>query len=184
MLSSLKGLNKQHCNPLVPECSVGCIPLLMHFFLFLFSWQTKDLPVQPERPSYPAPLFLSPCVSYGGCGMVLHCPDPRVHPVPLRAQKQQEQHSVRFPPSPVWVTRTLIFSQQGEHRCHHTAILSSNWICAFLVLLFNPDQDRIYFGKYSLSVTALRRKPGFFYICLLIKKKKWLFDWSLPDFLV
>ncbi|NWZ40662.1 TNIP3 protein, partial [Brachypodius atriceps] len=57
------------------------------------SSQTKDLPVQPERPSYPAPLFLSPCVSYGGCGMVLHYPDPRVHPVASRAQKQQEQRS-------------------------------------------------------------------------------------------
>ncbi|NXP92998.1 TNIP3 protein, partial [Passerina amoena] len=54
------------------------------------SSQTKDLPVQPERPSYPAPLFLSPCVSYGGCGMVLHCPDPRPHPVPRRAQQQQQ----------------------------------------------------------------------------------------------
>ncbi|NWW36011.1 TNIP3 protein, partial [Panurus biarmicus] len=53
------------------------------------SSQTKDLPVQPERPSYPAPLFLSPCVSYGGCGMVLHYPDPRVHPVPRRAQQQR-----------------------------------------------------------------------------------------------
>uniref|UniRef100_U3K115 TNFAIP3 interacting protein 3 n=1 Tax=Ficedula albicollis TaxID=59894 RepID=U3K115_FICAL len=51
--------------------------------------QTKDQPVQPERPSYPAPLFLSPCVNYGGCGMVLHCPDPRVHPVPHRAQQQR-----------------------------------------------------------------------------------------------
>ncbi|NWY25461.1 TNIP3 protein, partial [Pheucticus melanocephalus] len=54
------------------------------------SSQTKDLPVQPERPSYPAPLFLSPCVSYGGCGMVLHCPDPRAHPGPHRAQQQQQ----------------------------------------------------------------------------------------------
>uniref|UniRef100_A0A8C0VV79 TNFAIP3 interacting protein 3 n=1 Tax=Cyanistes caeruleus TaxID=156563 RepID=A0A8C0VV79_CYACU len=57
------------------------------------SSQTKDLPVQPERPSYPAPLFLSPCVHNGGCGMVLHYPDPRVHPVPRRAQKQQQQRS-------------------------------------------------------------------------------------------
>ncbi|NXV00038.1 TNIP3 protein, partial [Cettia cetti] len=55
------------------------------------SSQTKDLPVQPERPSYPAPLLLSPCANYGGCGMVLHYPDPWVHPVPRRAQKQQEQ---------------------------------------------------------------------------------------------
>ncbi|XP_030127869.4 TNFAIP3-interacting protein 3 isoform X1 [Taeniopygia guttata] len=57
------------------------------------SSQTKDLSLQPERPSYPAPLFLSPCVSYGGCGMVLHCPDPRAHPVRHRAQKQQQQRS-------------------------------------------------------------------------------------------
>ncbi|NWT78340.1 TNIP3 protein, partial [Lanius ludovicianus] len=56
------------------------------------SSQTKEFPVQPERPSYPAPLFLSPCVNYGGCGMVLHYPNPRVHPVPRRAQEQQQQH--------------------------------------------------------------------------------------------
>uniref|UniRef100_A0A8D2NK33 TNFAIP3 interacting protein 3 n=3 Tax=Zonotrichia albicollis TaxID=44394 RepID=A0A8D2NK33_ZONAL len=54
------------------------------------SSQTKDLPEQPGRPSYPAPLFLSPCVSYGGCGVVLHCPDPRAHPAPRRAQQQQQ----------------------------------------------------------------------------------------------
>ncbi|NXA80873.1 TNIP3 protein, partial [Thryothorus ludovicianus] len=57
------------------------------------SSQTKGLPVQPKRPSYPAPLFLSPCASYGGCGMVLPCPDPQVPPVPCRAQKQQQQCS-------------------------------------------------------------------------------------------
>ncbi|NXY23692.1 TNIP3 protein, partial [Atrichornis clamosus] len=51
--------------------------------------QTRDLPVQPERPSYPPRLFLSPCVNYGGCGMVLHYQDPQVHPVPCRAHKQQ-----------------------------------------------------------------------------------------------
>ncbi|NWW57470.1 TNIP3 protein, partial [Ifrita kowaldi] len=50
---------------------------------------SSQLPVQPERPSYPAPLFLSPCVNYGGCGMLLHYPDPRVHPVPRRAQQQR-----------------------------------------------------------------------------------------------
>ncbi|NWV22446.1 TNIP3 protein, partial [Origma solitaria] len=59
------------------------------------SSQTKDLPVEPERPRYPPPLFLTPCVNYGGCGMVLHYPDPRLHPVPCRAheQQQQQQHS-------------------------------------------------------------------------------------------
>ncbi|NXY64958.1 TNIP3 protein, partial [Callaeas wilsoni] len=55
--------------------------------------QLSKLSSQPKRPSYPAPLFLSPCVGYGACGMVLHCPDPRVHPVPRRAQEQQQQHS-------------------------------------------------------------------------------------------
>ncbi|NXL41480.1 TNIP3 protein, partial [Podilymbus podiceps] len=54
--------------------------------------QTKDLPVQSEKPSYPPPLFLSPCVNYGGCGLVLHCQDPRVRPGPRRAHEQQ-QHS-------------------------------------------------------------------------------------------
>uniref|UniRef100_A0A8B9ECT9 TNFAIP3 interacting protein 3 n=1 Tax=Anser cygnoides TaxID=8845 RepID=A0A8B9ECT9_ANSCY len=54
--------------------------------------QTKDLPVQSERPSYPPPLFLSPCVNYGNCGLVLHYQDPRVHPMSRRAQEQQ-QHS-------------------------------------------------------------------------------------------
>ncbi|NXD24194.1 TNIP3 protein, partial [Spelaeornis formosus] len=57
------------------------------------SSQTTKHPEQPERASYPAPLLLSPCVNYGGCGMVLHCPDPRVHPVPHRARKQQQQSS-------------------------------------------------------------------------------------------
>ncbi|KAM6205738.1 TNFAIP3-interacting protein 3 [Sarcoramphus papa] len=54
--------------------------------------QRKDLPVQSERPSYPPPLFLSPCVNYGSCGLVLHYQDPRVHPVSRRAHEQQ-QHS-------------------------------------------------------------------------------------------
>ncbi|XP_054679795.1 TNFAIP3-interacting protein 3 isoform X4 [Grus americana] len=54
--------------------------------------QTKDLPVQPEKPSYPPPLFLSPCVNYGNCGLVLHYQDPRVHPASRRAHEQQ-QHS-------------------------------------------------------------------------------------------
>ncbi|NXT65202.1 TNIP3 protein, partial [Chaetops frenatus] len=52
--------------------------------------QLSKLSSQLERPSYPAPLFLSPCVNYGGCGMVLPYPDPRVHRVPRRAQEQQQ----------------------------------------------------------------------------------------------
>ncbi|NWQ89264.1 TNIP3 protein, partial [Burhinus bistriatus] len=54
--------------------------------------QAKDLPVQSERPSYPPPLFLSPCVNYGNCGLLLHCREPRVPPAPRRAHEQQ-QHS-------------------------------------------------------------------------------------------
>ncbi|XP_074760494.1 TNFAIP3-interacting protein 3 [Athene noctua] len=54
--------------------------------------QTKDLPVQSERPSYPPPFFLSPCINYGRCGLVLHYQDPRVHPASRRAHEQQ-QHS-------------------------------------------------------------------------------------------
>ncbi|XP_009996879.1 PREDICTED: TNFAIP3-interacting protein 3 [Chaetura pelagica] len=53
---------------------------------------TKDLPIQSERPSYPSPLFLSPCVNYGSCGLVLHYPDPRAHPASHSAHEQQ-QHS-------------------------------------------------------------------------------------------
>ncbi|NXJ77034.1 TNIP3 protein, partial [Trogon melanurus] len=54
------------------------------------SSQTKDLPLQSEMPSYPPPLFLSPCVNYGSCGLVLHYQDPRVHPVSCRAHEQQQ----------------------------------------------------------------------------------------------
>ncbi|XP_048797242.1 TNFAIP3-interacting protein 3 isoform X3 [Lagopus muta] len=54
--------------------------------------QTKDIPVQSERLTYPPPLFLSPCVNYGSCGLLLHYQDPRVHRVSRRAQEQQ-QHS-------------------------------------------------------------------------------------------
>ncbi|NWI23621.1 TNIP3 protein, partial [Sula dactylatra] len=54
--------------------------------------QTKDLPVQSEKPTYPPPLFLSPCLNYGTCGLVLHYPDPRVHPASRKAHEQQ-QHS-------------------------------------------------------------------------------------------
>ncbi|NXG23701.1 TNIP3 protein, partial [Grallaria varia] len=53
--------------------------------------QAKDLPGQSERPSYPPPLFLSPCVNYGRCGVVLHYQD-RVPPAPCRAHEQQQQH--------------------------------------------------------------------------------------------
>ncbi|NXU13585.1 TNIP3 protein, partial [Pardalotus punctatus] len=49
------------------------------------SSQAKVFPVQPERS-----LFLTPAVGHGGCGMVLHYPDPREHPVPRRAQQQQQ----------------------------------------------------------------------------------------------
>ncbi|NXI37100.1 TNIP3 protein, partial [Galbula dea] len=56
------------------------------------NFQTKDLPVQSERPSYPPPLFLSPCANYGSCGLVLHCQDPQVHPVSHKVYEQQ-QHS-------------------------------------------------------------------------------------------
>ncbi|NXV99924.1 TNIP3 protein, partial [Fregetta grallaria] len=45
-----------------------------------------------RKPSYPPPLFLSPCVNYGSCGLVLHYQDPRVHPASRRAHEQQ-QHS-------------------------------------------------------------------------------------------
>lgn len=162
----MKDLSKQHCNLLVPEWSVGPIPLLMHLLLFLYSWQTKDLPVQPERPSYPAPLFLSPCVSYGGCGMVLHCPAPRAHPAPRRAQ-QQQQGSVRSPPSPVCDRDTDFLTACGPQvlsPCHPQQQLN---LC-FPSVLFSPDPDQIPFGKYFLSVTALRRKTGFLYICVLI----------------
>ncbi|OXB59546.1 hypothetical protein ASZ78_012481 [Callipepla squamata] len=58
----------------------------------LFLFHTKDIPVQSERLNYHPPLFLSPCVNYGSCGLVLHYQDPRVHPVSRRAQEQQ-QHS-------------------------------------------------------------------------------------------
>ncbi|NWH64210.1 TNIP3 protein, partial [Geococcyx californianus] len=54
--------------------------------------QTKDLQGQSERPSYPPPLFLSPCVNYGSCGLLLHYQDPQVHPMTRRTHEQQ-QHS-------------------------------------------------------------------------------------------
>ncbi|NXW59731.1 TNIP3 protein, partial [Eurystomus gularis] len=54
--------------------------------------QTKALPAQSERPTYPPPLFLSPCANYGNCGLVLHYQDPRVHPASRRTHEQL-QHS-------------------------------------------------------------------------------------------
>lgn len=98
------------------------------FFLALLNfWQTKDLPVQSERPSYPPPLFLSPCVNYGNCGLVLHYQDPRVHPMSRRAQEQQ-QHSVRFPPSPIsqghWFSHSVVTTEELTW-CYHTAVLIS-----------------------------------------------------------
>uniref|UniRef100_A0A8C5IQT2 TNFAIP3 interacting protein 3 n=1 Tax=Junco hyemalis TaxID=40217 RepID=A0A8C5IQT2_JUNHY len=54
------------------------------------SSQTKAVPAQPGRPSYPAPLLLSPCVGHGGCGMALPCPEPRAHAAPRSAQQQQQ----------------------------------------------------------------------------------------------
>ncbi|NXA06034.1 TNIP3 protein, partial [Sapayoa aenigma] len=53
--------------------------------------QLSKLNPQVGRPSYPPPLFLSPCVNYGRCGMVLHYQDPRVHPAHHRAQEQQQR---------------------------------------------------------------------------------------------
>ncbi|XP_071664194.1 TNFAIP3-interacting protein 3 isoform X4 [Patagioenas fasciata] len=52
--------------------------------------QTKDLPVQSERPSYPPSLFLSPCVNYGSCGLVLPYQDPQVHAASHRPSEQQQ----------------------------------------------------------------------------------------------
>ncbi|NWX01112.1 TNIP3 protein, partial [Caloenas nicobarica] len=54
--------------------------------------QTKDLPVQSERPSYPPSHFRSPCANYGSRGLVLHYQDPQEHPASRRPHEQQ-QHS-------------------------------------------------------------------------------------------
>ncbi|XP_053832249.1 TNFAIP3-interacting protein 3 isoform X1 [Vidua macroura] len=83
------------------------------------SSQTKDLPAQPERPSYPAPLFLSPCVSYGGCGMVLHCPDPRAHPVSHMVQQRSPDYQWYVPdqlPPDVQHKANDSFLEKGAHR--------------------------------------------------------------------
>ncbi|XP_014805477.1 PREDICTED: TNFAIP3-interacting protein 3 isoform X2 [Calidris pugnax] len=87
------------------------------------SSQTKDLSVQSERPSYPPPLFLSPCV--GSCGLVLHYPDPRLHPAPRRALEQQQRLSNspdyqwyvpdQFPPD-VQHKANDSSSEEGAHR--------------------------------------------------------------------
>ncbi|XP_035745536.1 TNFAIP3-interacting protein 3 [Egretta garzetta] len=84
--------------------------------------QTKDLPVQSERPSYPPPFFLSPCVNYGSCGLVLHYQNPQVHPASHRAREQQ-QHSPdyqwyvpdQFPPD-VQHKANDSSSEKGAHR--------------------------------------------------------------------
>ncbi|NWX96448.1 TNIP3 protein, partial [Nothoprocta ornata] len=43
-------------------------------------------------PSFPPPVFLSPCVNYGNCGLLLHYQDPRGHPK-SRGTREQQQHS-------------------------------------------------------------------------------------------
>uniref|UniRef100_A0A8B9M1V6 TNFAIP3 interacting protein 3 n=1 Tax=Accipiter nisus TaxID=211598 RepID=A0A8B9M1V6_9AVES len=85
--------------------------------------QTKNLLVQSEKPSYAPPLFLSPCVNYGSCGLVLHYQDPRVHPASHRACEQQQQHSPdyqwyvpdQFPPD-VQHKANDSSSEKGAHR--------------------------------------------------------------------
>ncbi|XP_054028482.1 TNFAIP3-interacting protein 3 [Dryobates pubescens] len=54
--------------------------------------QTKDLSLQSERPSYPPPLFISPCANHGSCGLVLHYQDPQVHPA-SRGAPEHQPHS-------------------------------------------------------------------------------------------
>ncbi|XP_030306741.1 TNFAIP3-interacting protein 3 [Calypte anna] len=51
--------------------------------------QMKDFLVQSERPSYPPPLYLSPRINYGNCGLVLHYQDPQAHGTSGRAHEQQ-----------------------------------------------------------------------------------------------
>ncbi|XP_052537581.1 TNFAIP3-interacting protein 3 isoform X2 [Tympanuchus pallidicinctus] len=77
--------------------------------------QTKDIPLQSERLTYPPPLFLSPCVNYGSCGLLLHYQDPRVHRVSRRAQEQQQHSTI----SGMFLTSFLqMFStrQRGKHQ--------------------------------------------------------------------
>ncbi|KAK2545995.1 Tnip3 isoform B [Columba livia] len=84
--------------------------------------QTKDLLVQSERLSYPPSLFLSPCVNYGSCGLVLPYQDPQAHPASRRPHKQQ-QHSPdyqwyvpdQFPPD-VQHKANDSSSEKGAHR--------------------------------------------------------------------
>ncbi|NXA55187.1 TNIP3 protein, partial [Nothocercus julius] len=54
--------------------------------------QIKAPPVKTEQPGFPPPVFLSPCVNYGNCGLLLHYQDPRVHPK-SRGTHDQQQHS-------------------------------------------------------------------------------------------
>lgn len=126
-------------------CSLS-FPVSNLFLLALFIfWQSKDIPVQSERLTYPPPLFLSPCVNYGRCGLVLHYQDPRVHPVSRRAQEQQ-QHSVRFPLSPVsqghWFSHSMVTTEELT-QCCHTVILTSIQICWFSIC-FWPQIKILY----------------------------------------
>ncbi|NWJ01793.1 TNIP3 protein, partial [Crypturellus undulatus] len=41
-------------------------------------------------PRFPPPVFLSPCVNYGNCGLLLHYQDPRVRPKSLGTREQQQ----------------------------------------------------------------------------------------------
>ncbi|XP_075278308.1 TNFAIP3-interacting protein 3 isoform X3 [Opisthocomus hoazin] len=86
------------------------------------NFQTKDVPVQSERPSHPTPLFLSPCINYGHCGLVLHYQDPPVHPASRRAHEQQQRSPDyqwyvpdQFPPD-VQHKANDSSSEKGAHR--------------------------------------------------------------------
>ncbi|XP_062430934.1 TNFAIP3-interacting protein 3 [Rhea pennata] len=65
--------------------------------------QTKDLPVKNEQSRFPPPLFLSPRVNYGNCGLLLHYQDPRVHPV-SHGTHEHQQHSVSQAVSGMFLT--------------------------------------------------------------------------------
>ncbi|XP_025937277.1 TNFAIP3-interacting protein 3 isoform X2 [Apteryx rowi] len=78
--------------------------------------QTKDLPVKTEQPSFPPPLFLSPCTSYGNCGLLLHYQDPRVHPM-SRGTHEQQQHS----PDYQWYVPDQ-FPPDVQHKANDTSL--------------------------------------------------------------